>query len=176
MANVIIDIEIVIDTQRVLNTYGRTPGTWDHPTGIAHSYGYMVAQSDYVRSGQATGDLAIKAIEGDAIRLRSLSLSGNANQSAVIYAITKFSGDTVTDDIKATVSSPKTPIPNVKDGHVVLPPSFVVKQQDAFYLGANIARSGTENYKVGFYITEQDRDGNTNVKGYYEWDPAIYVA
>ena len=90
MANVIIDIEIVIDTQSVLNTYGRTPGTWDHPTGIAHSYGYMVAQSDYVRSGQATGDLAIKAIEGDAIRWRSLSLSGNANESAVIYAITKI--------------------------------------------------------------------------------------
>src|SRR5271166_3777460 len=103
MANVIIDIQVVIYTQSVLNTYGSS-GTWDNPKGIAHNYSYMVAQSDYVRSGQATADLEVSALVNDQIRWRTVSLTGNANQSAVIYDIIKFSGDTVTGSIEATVS------------------------------------------------------------------------
>ena len=110
-----INIEIVVDTVTLLNDYA--PGTYDNPTGIPHNgYAYMIAQTAFVNSGQATGDLSISAVVNDTIRWRGLSLSGNTDNSAIVYDILWYKNDHVTSEpTNCYVSEPYVPMP-ILDG------------------------------------------------------------
>ncbi len=170
----VIDIVVVLDTKAVLSSYG-TGGTSTAPKWIGHNYAYMIAQSAFVRSGQATGDLSVNAEVGDVIRWRLLSLTGDADQAAEIYDISRYSGVQVTATPQALLAHPLVPEPILVDGKNTTPPTYNAVKQDDYYLQATIVESGTENYSVYFYITE--RQGSTLVlKGYYAWDPQIVVS
>lgn len=173
-----IDIEIVVDTVTLLNSYGNPSRDPNNPTGIAHTgYAYMIAQSAFVKSGQATGDLAINALVNDTIRWRGLSLSGNTDNSAVIYDIRWFQGEHVTTEpTQAIISQPYVPVPILVKGQQTNPPTFNAALANDYFLQVAVCGHGTENYKVYFYVTTQDpTTGKPVLKGYYYWDPAIIV-
>jgi nematocidal protein AidA len=171
----VIDIEIVVDTVTLLKNYPNPSKNSAAPTGIGHQYGYMVAPSASVVSGQATGDLTIKAEIGDVIRWRMLSLTGEADQAAVIYNIARFSGTQVTSSVQALLAHPLVPEPILVDSKNTNPPTYNAVKQDDYYLSATVTDSGTENYNVQFYVTE--RSGQSlNLLGYFVWDPTIQVA
>jgi nematocidal protein AidA len=172
-----IDIEIVIDTVSLLTAYPNASMDYANPTGIDHtSYSYMIAQTKYVNSGQATGNLSVKALVNDTIRWRSLSLSGNSSQSAVIYDMPQFAGVTVTSPVFAIESNPYVPLPKLSGGYNTKPPSFIKTTENDYFLQASVTNHGTEQYKVLFYVTEEDQGGNLVVRGYFSWDPTITVA
>lgn len=172
-----IDVEIVIDTVTLLEKFPAPSTDYKNPTGIDHtSFSYMIAAKDFVESGMATGDLVLKAINGDVIRWRSLSLAGNSDHTAVLYEIGWFKGDHVTDKYDAHVGHPYVPIPIIADGKNTTPPSFESKIEDDYYINATITNRGTENYHVKFYVTVPDRTtGKPKLKGYFYWDPVIKV-
>lgn len=173
----IIDIEIVVDTATLLKAYPNASMDSNHPTGIGHNYGYMVAPSASVLSGQATGDLAIRAAVGDVIRWRMLSLTGDADDSAVVYNIQPFGGSAqVTGSIQALLAHPTVPQPVLVDGKNKNPPQYNKVKQDDYYLTATVVSSGTENYNVQFYVVHRDDSDNLVLKGYFVWDPRIEVA
>ena len=55
-----INIQVTIDAEGVVNNYKSPSQNQDAPTGIAHSYAYMVATSNTI-SGSGTGDLNFSA-------------------------------------------------------------------------------------------------------------------
>jgi nematocidal protein AidA len=173
-----IDIEIVIDTVSLLNNIKNPSQDYANPTGIDHTtYSYMIAQTVYVNSGQATGDLSIKALVNDTIRWRSLSLSGNSGQSAVIYDMPQFAGQVVTSPIFAIESQPYVPLPTLVNGYNTKPPTFTTVTGSDYFLQATVTTHGTEQYKVLFYVTVQDPStGKPVIAGYFSWDPTITVA
>lgn len=173
-----IDIEIVVDTVTLLASYPSPSTDPAHPTGIQHNgFAYMIAQAAYVQSGQATGDLAVNALVNDTIRWRSLSLSGNTDNSAVLYDIRWFKGEHVTTEpTQAIISQPYVPLPILVKGQQTNPPTFSAVLANDYFNQVNVCGHGTENYMVFFYLTIQDpKTGKPVLKGYYYWDPAIIV-
>lgn len=173
----VIDVEIVIDTVTLLATFPNPSTDYKNPTGIDHTtFSYMIAARKYVKSGLATGDLSLQALVGDVIRWRSLSLAGNTDDTAVLYAIERFQGQQVTGPVTAKLARPYEPLPIIVDGKQTNPPSFEAKIEDDYYLGTDITDHGTENYLVKFYVTVPDRStGKPVTKGYFYWDPTITV-
>ncbi|MCP1290290.1 MULTISPECIES: inclusion body family protein [Chromobacterium] len=172
----IVNIEMVFDTQTILNKYPGPSQNSGQPTGIAHKDVYMVAESRFVTGGQASADLAVKAEVDDVIRWRALSLSSNVSQSVIVYKIQKFSGSQVTSIPVPTESRPWVPIPNQNADKVVDPLNYTAQQIPNYYLGCNVTDTGTENYQVWFYITEQVSGNQVKTLGYFYWDPVIQVS
>jgi hypothetical protein len=171
-----VDICIVVDTVSLIATY--PAGTYQNPQGTKHDFAYMIAQSDCVDKGQASGDLIVKnLVNNDTVRWRMISLSGDTDQAAVIYDITHTSGPKVMSSESAYESSPYVPLPILTDDNKnTQPPSF---KNDAietdYFLQANIVGHGTEHYAVKFYVTKPDAKGKPVLHGYYWWDPAVTV-
>lgn len=173
-----IDVEVCIDTVTLLTNYPNPSKDPNNPTGIDHtSYSYMIAQPVYVTSGQATGNLTLKALVGDVIQWRMISLSGNSDQAAVIYGVPQFGGSTVTGAVIGNVAQPYEPIATLQpDGENYNPPRYESVSQFDYFLQANITGHGSEQYKVCFYVTTPDPNtGKPVVKGYFNWDPTITV-
>jgi len=172
-----IDIEVVIDTERLLaeQTPSQDP---NNPTGIDHvSYSFMIATNAHVNGGQASGNLSVKAIVNDVLRWRCLSLSGNSDQSAVAYNIAKFGGQQVTGLINAIISQPYAPLPTLQGESNTNPPTFTGAVENDYYLEATVTGHGTEQYMFYFYVTDNDPNtGEPVLKGYYYWDPTITIA
>lgn len=172
-----IDIEVVIDTQSLLKAYPNPSTNSASPTGIDHtSYSYMVAATAHVISGQASGNLSVKGIVNDTIRWRCLSLSGNSDQSAVVYNITQFGGTQVTGVVNAFVAKPYAPVPILNGESNTVPPTFTTPVENDYYMEATITDHGTEQYMFYFYVTDNDPDtGKPVLKGYFYWDPTITI-
>lgn len=172
-----IDIEIVVDTVTLLDAYKSPSQKYDAPTGISHTgYAYMIAQSAYVKSGQATGNLSVYAVVNDTVRWRSLSLSGNSDYSVVLYNMTHLSGASVTSiPPEAHISTPYVPLPILKDKKNTTPPTFSIAKANDYYLQASVDTQGTEQYNVFFYVTKLDATGRPTLVGYFYWDPEIVV-
>lgn len=168
----IIDIQIVIDTMNLMVHYQNPSKDPKNPTGIGHNYAYMIAAEDFVKSGQASGDLSISADVGDTIRWRMVSLSGNTSYSANLDDIQRYKDDTITSDVEGKLIEPQTPVPGTTPGDISLPPSYTSTEQFDFYLTADIVKSGTENYKV-FFAVMQYHSGSLTTLGYFVWDPTL---
>lgn len=166
----IIDINVVFDTETLVSKYPNPSQNSSAPTGIAHQDAYMIAQASDVLGGQATADLNVSASVGDVVRWHSESLSGNSDQSAVIYNIVKFSGASVTGPIQPITASPTMPIPNSAN-----PVQYTPTSQYDYYLNANVTTNGTEGYQVWFYIVQRSHSTLTTI-GYYYWDPTLTVS
>lgn len=172
----IIDIEIVVDVNNLMANTPNPSKDPANPIWVGHNYAYMIAASQYVRSGQATGDLNISADVEDSIHWRMLSQSGNTSYSANLTNITYLSGAKVTANIEGRLAQPQSPVPGTTLGTVPLPPTgtnaYVVTPQYDFYVAADIVSSGTENYSVLFEVLYY-HSGALNVMGYFAWDPTI---
>lgn len=170
--SVIIDIDIVVDTVNLMAAIQNPSKDPKNPTPIGHTYAYMVAAKDYVKSGQATGDLSISADIGDIVRWRMVSLSGNTSYSANLQNIQFFSGTPVTATIEGKLSQPQTPVPGTTPGTIALPPTYTTTSQYDFYLTADVVKAGTGNYNISFAVL-QYHSSQLQVLGYFVWDPTI---
>jgi len=168
----IIDIQIVVDTANLIASVQNPSQNQNAPTPIGHNYAYMVAPNEYVRSGQASGDLSISADVGDTVRWRMVSQSGNTSYSADLQNIVIFSGAQVTSATGGKLLNVETPVPGTTPGNIALPPTYTVTPQYDFYLTADIVQSGTGNYNVSFAVL-QYHSGSLQVLGYFVWDPTI---
>jgi nematocidal protein AidA len=171
----VIDIEIVIDTVTLLSEVTPSQNS-AAPTWIDHNkYSFMIVQKSFLVNGQATGDLSIKGQVNDTVRWRSLSLTGNANQSAVLYNISHLSGGIVMDTVRGVNTQPYIPVPVLPDGHQTTPPSYTKQIGFDYIQQTTLIGHGSENYSVYFYVTTEDANGNLINRGYFAWDPAVTV-
>lgn len=171
----IVDIEIVVDVDRLMATTPNPSQDPEHPTMVGHNYAYMIAASHYVTSGQATGDLSISARSGDNIRWRMVSQSGNTHYSANLMNITHLSGNHIMSGTEGKLLKVREPFPGTTLGDIPLPPSgdhaFAAEKQYEYFVESNLVDEGYENYNVLFVVYEYD-DG-LQLKGYFGWDPRV---
>lgn len=168
----IIDIEIVVDTANLIAQVKNPSTNPQNPTGIGHNFAYMIAANDYVKSGQASGDLSISADVGDTIRWRMISLSGNTGYSASLQNIQRFANDQITSPTKGELIEPQSPVPGTTAGPIALPPTFTTATDYDFFLTADVVKAGTENYNVSF-VVQRYHAGALQVLGYFVWDPVL---
>lgn len=84
------DVLVSFDTETILKKYPNPSKNPAAPTLIDWRYVYMVTNQDNVISGQAGGELDLKAQVGDLIRWRETSLSLGFENQVVFY---KFVGN-----------------------------------------------------------------------------------
>ncbi|MFA6978019.1 MAG: inclusion body family protein [Ignavibacteriaceae bacterium] len=168
--NVITNIQIVIDTDKVIKDIPNPSKDQNHPSGLSHDYQYMVVSGNQKINGQGTADLNFLAFPGDVVRMSMTSEYSNLDNPVLIYKIAKFGGDDVFSDFNAESITTKTVEPGSSN---VLPPAIV--ERKFWYYQANVENKGTENYQVWFAMYQRVRGGDPVLFGYFYWDPTITV-
>ncbi len=79
------DVLVSFDTETILKKYPNPSRNPDQPTLIDWQHVYMITNQDNVVSGQAGGELDLKAQVGDLIRWRETSLSLGFEKSVIFY-------------------------------------------------------------------------------------------
>lgn len=165
--NKIINVNIVIDTTRLMTNYPNPSKDQNNPTGIDHTYQYMVVSDNASISGQGTGDLSIQATQGDIVRFYATSEYNNYDQPVILYKLFKFGGTDV-------FMNPNFELQNFPGSDTIVPTGFnpLVTQKSTanFWFAQNtVNQKGTENYGLCFGLY----DSNMNLFGFFSWDPAI---
>jgi hypothetical protein len=167
----IINIQVVIDTDAITTDYPNPSQDPNNPTGLPHSYMYMVATRGNTITGSGTPDLNIKADVGDVIRWYAVSEYGNFDSAVVIYKLAWYAQDTVFNNVTFSVYN-RTGILPTDD--TAIPVGF--SSQNFWFNQANVVGKGTEQYNVQFalYVRQRGVD-NPVLFGYYYWDPTVTV-
>ena len=170
----IIYVQTIFDTETILKNYGKSTTcsspTWLPHPGSGQSLMYMITNWANQISGQGTGNLELQAKPNDIVNWRSMSLSSNTGDAAVIYAIqTDTPGVIGIPTLMQT--RPTVPILKPPGG---CPASYTTEQITDSYWYSIIAKPGSTTYKVFFFILTEDSSGKP-VQYFYAWDPKITV-
>lgn len=171
-ASVITNVQITIDTDRLIKDYPNPSQDPGSPTGIAHNYQYMVVSGNEAINGQGTADLEFTAYPGDEVRFTMTSEYNNMDNPVLMYGITKFGeGTDVFGTFTSESATDSTPVPN---GNAVVPPVYA--EETFYYYQANVKQSGQEHFMISFAMYERVRGGgDPQLIGYFIWDPTITV-
>lgn len=160
------DVLVSFDTETILKKYPNPSKNPAAPTLIDWHYVYMVTNQDNVISGQAGGELDLKAQVGDLIRWRETSLSLGFENQVVFY---KFVGNVGNELIS-------TPTPRVAEASIPVPntskPEVPTCQKVAnYYWSSECLKVGRVTYHFQFQII----DRNCQSQGCFSWDPFISI-
>ena len=165
-------VQIIIDTDALIAAYPKPSQDYKNPTGIGHNMGFMVTATEFVNSGQGTGDLSFKAEVGDTIRWTSSSISNNFDSAVFVYQMNKFSGTQVTDTPELKTFTKTSMVPQT-----AIPPTVTQAPQNYWFMTCEVLNIGTEGYNVCFGLYNRVRGGTgQTLYGYFYWDPTITVA
>jgi nematocidal protein AidA len=167
----ITNIQVTIDTDRLIQNFPNPSKDQNKPTGVDHSYQFMVASNVTAITGQGGADLNFAATVGDVIRLYGTSEYNNMDNAVIIYGINKFGGTNVFSNFETKLFTKVAVLPTPPNS---LPPTFE-SQKFGFY-EADVVNTGTENYTIQFAVYVRDRSqANPVLYGYFYWDPTITV-
>jgi hypothetical protein len=165
--NKIINVNIIIDSSRLMNDFKSPSKDQNNPTGIGHNYQFMVVSDGASLSGQGTGDLSFVAKQGDVVRFYATSEYNNFDNPVILYKLFKFGGADV-------FQNPNFELQNFPGSDIIVPTKFnplvAGKSTQNFWFAQNTVNAkGTENYGLQFALYDSD----LNIYGYFSWDPAI---
>lgn len=177
----VIDIMVVIDTDYVkdyMKKRNLSPSTKsDSPVPIDHIAKYMIVPSGNALLGQATGDLNLKARNGDRVSFRGSSIYQNSDDAVIIYGFQKYSGDEIFNGNPMyydVVDRKLAAVPDhtKKDGLPAIPANVNFYSYDA-----TIGRTGIGNYTLNFalYTLDPNNSDRQILYSYCCWDPTITV-
>jgi hypothetical protein len=156
----IIDILAVYDSETILRNYPNASQDCSRPTGIAHNCLYLLANQQYVISGQATADLHIRALVADVIRIRSTDLAYNTVLPAVIYAVA--GAEKVLSPVQAEIAKREIPVPAPPMG---CPSPYTMEAVINSDCAATVVSHGDANCRLNFWIL-----GSTAQRTFYYVD------
>lgn len=167
----IINIQVVIDTDAITTDHTSPSQDPNNPTGLNHTYMYMVATRGNTITGSGGADLNIKADVGDVIRWYAVSEYGNFDSAVVIYKLAWYAQDKVFDGETFSVYNRTGILPA---NGTALPVGF--SDQNFWFNQATVINKGTEQYNVQFALYVRQRGVNDPVLyGYFYWDPTVTV-
>lgn len=143
----IIDILAVYDTETILRNYPNPSQDCNRPTGIAHNCLYLLANQQYVISGQGTADLHIRALVADVIRIRSSDLAYNTVLPAVLYAVP--GGEKILSPVQAEIAKREIPVPKPPGG---CPSPYTMEQVINPDCAATVVSRGDATCRLNFWI------------------------
>lgn len=162
----ITNVLITFDTESILANYKTLSQDPKNPTLVSASYIYMVTNGANAISGQAGGELNLKASVGDVIRWREATLTLSSDDSVLLYAFVPSSGGNLISQPQALLATVTVPVPNPEN---LIKPNFETIKD--FFWNSIALSTGKVTYHFHFMIT--DRYGQ--VKGYCKWDPFITI-
>ena len=161
----IIDMLLVVDAETILASY--PAGTPQQPQSIDLPLIYMTVRQGNAVYGQATKELKIKARSLDVLRWRETTLSLNSAYFGLLYRFCTIKGADLLSTPAALLAEVQTPLPDPLDP--LHPRTQTIK---SYFWSSTVLGSGSVTY--AFYFMILDRD--SNVKGYYYWDPFITIS
>ncbi len=150
------DVLVSFDTETILQKYPNPSKNPDAPTLIDFHHVYMITNQDNVVSGQAGGELDLRAQVGDLIRWRETSLSLGFEKSVIFY---RFIGNVGNELIstptprkaEASFAQPNTSNPSV--------PTLPEGRQLLLVLGDLVDRAGDVSFQLHDRRSQLQRDG-----------------
>jgi hypothetical protein len=192
----VLNVDIVVDTQDLLALHPEPSQDAEAPTRVEAGACYLIAPPALIERGQASAHLRLTVAapptadapsdedgdgDGDAqtppagvVQWRTFSLSGNAGQSAVLYAVAPVGGGALPN--LAVATEVPAPRPTLDGARNTDPPSFDVASVPDYYIETPILGEGLERLSLSFYVTETDREnGRPRLVGYFAWTSALTV-
>lgn len=169
-----IDVLVAIDTTTIMSTYPNPSQDPNNPTFIDFKYIYMITNSANVISGQAGGELDLKAQTGDLIRFREYSLSGGFDTTPRFYKFLITDSKPAAEELISTPGYRKavgsTAVPNPTD---LAHPKCQTAEN--YYWSTEALMPGRVTYHFYFSLNIRNSDGTCKTVGYYQWDPFISI-
>ncbi|KVV45831.1 inclusion body protein [Burkholderia territorii] len=160
------DVLVSIDTETILKNYPNPSKDPKNPTLIDWKHVYMVTNQDNVVSGQAGGELDLKAQVGDLIRWRETSLSLGFEKQVIFYGFIANQGRELISTPTPRKATASVPIPNPSS-----PSTPTCQKLDNYYWSSETLSEGRVIYHFYFQII----DRNCQSLGCYQWDPFISI-
>ncbi len=168
-----IDLVIVVDAETILASYTSPSFDPDAPTVLAEDDCYLIAPPTNTEQGQATAYVRLDAQGSRFLDWRSLTLSGNADSSAVIYRLGEVSRFLPMGPSTAHEREQWAPVPILVNGENLDPPDFGATQLTSYFLRTLAGGPGKNTFEACFYITVPDDNGEPVVAGYFQWSAAL---
>lgn len=168
-----IDLVIVVDADTILASYAPPSLDPDAPTVLAADDCYLIAPPTNTERGQATAHLLLEAHSARCFDWRALSLSGNADSSAVIYRLGEVARFLPVGPSVAHEREQWAPVPMLVNGENLNPPDFCVARQTTYFLRTLASGRGRQQFEVCFYITVPDENGEPVLAGYFQWSAEL---
>lgn len=165
--NKIINVNIIIDTSRIMSDYEDPSTDQENPTLIGSNYQFMVASGHAGLSGQGTGNLNIGAKQGDVVRFYATSEYNNFDNPVVLYELDNFGKDRI-------FKNPDFTLENFPDADVVVPDEFnpleVESSTQNFWFAQNtVQKKGKQDYGLRFALYDSD----LKLFGFFGWKPVV---
>ncbi|VVP51240.1 inclusion body family protein [Pseudomonas fluorescens] len=160
------DVLVTIDTETILKNYPNISKNPAAPTLIDVKHVYMVTNQDNVVSGQAGGELNLKAQVGDLIRWRETSLSQGFETAVVFYQFIANAGKELISTPTPRKATACIAIPNTSNPSV---PSC--QKVDNYYWSSETLSTGSVTYHFNFLIVDRE----CKIVGCCSWDPFITI-
>jgi hypothetical protein len=160
-----IDVLIAFDTETIVKVYGPNQDP-NSPRSVNPSLIYMIVRKSNALSGQANGNLNIKAQVDDVIRWCETSLSLSADSNAILYKYIPLYGRDLISEAVPCISDFEVPLPNPDD-----PLHPTMRKTKSYYWSSIVKKEGSVIYTFRFMILDRDE----NIVGYYYWDPYITI-
>lgn len=171
--NEIINVEIIIDTDRLINDF-EAPSTDDEsPITIDHKYMYVVVSTPSETVGNEKNiNLKFSAEVGDIIRLNAISEYNNMDNSVLLCEVKKVKGANVFGKFRSKVFN-KIGI-EAAIGESPLPPVFV--KRFFWFYESSVKKIGKETFSLKFALFVRKRgQQNPVLWGYYICDQVMVV-
>ncbi|MCP2029301.1 hypothetical protein L1276_004485 [Flavobacterium sp. HSC-32F16] len=165
--NKVINVNIIIDTCRVMDDYKNPSKDQNNPTGIGNSYQFMVASDNTGLSGQGTGNLRIKAKQGDVVRFYATSEYNNFDNPVIVYQLFNLKDNDL-------FQNPNFQLEDFPDADIIVPEVFnplnAVQSTQNFWFAQNTVNAkGEQNYGLQFALY----DSSLSLFGYFSWKPTV---
>jgi hypothetical protein len=168
-----INVQIIIDTDKIINDYGTPSEDESSPIAIDHNYMYVVVSTPNAATGlENATNLLLSAEVGDLIRFNALSEYNNMDNSVLLCEIKKVKGTNVFGKFKSKVFN-KIGI-QAAVGESPLPAIFVKKT--FWFYESHIKRTGKEIFSLKFALYRRIRGQKDPVLfGYFAYNQIIVI-
>jgi hypothetical protein len=168
-----INVQIIIDTDKIINDYGTPSEDESSPIAIDHNYIYVVVSTPNAATGHENAtNLLLSAEVGDLIRFNALSEYNNMDNSVLLCEIKKVKGTNVFGKFKSKVYN-RTSI-QAAVGELPLPAIFLKKT--FWFYESHIKRTGKEIFALKFALYTRIRGQKDPVLfGYFSFNQIIVV-
>jgi hypothetical protein len=171
--NEIINVQIVIDTDKLINDFKIGSVDDESPIAIDHNYMYVVVSTPNETVGNENNiNLKLSAEVGDVIRFNTISEYNNMDNAVLLCEVKKVKGTNVFGKFKSKVFN-KIAI-EAEIGESPLPPVFV-KRAFWFY-ESSVKKIGKETFSLKFALYKRKRGQKDPILwGYYICNQVIIV-
>ncbi len=178
-------VNVIVDTEGLLAAYPSPSADSQAPTLVDDAFCYLIGPPARTQ-GQATAHLYI-AVPSDAdaaqerlkgglagVQWRCFSLSGNTDQSAVLYGVTPIKLKLVATRARALETCRPSPV--LVGAQNTAPPTFDSGLEPDYFIETVWRPKGVTRFDIQFYVTRSDPEtGQLDTVGYFRWASEIAI-